>query len=33
MSRDFIKAILCFLVDKAVLDDSEEDIKKFMKRK
>jgi hypothetical protein len=33
MPRNFIKRVLCFLVDKAILDDSEEDIKKFWKRK
>jgi hypothetical protein len=33
MSRDFIKVMLCLLVDKAILDDSEKEIKNFGKKK
>lgn len=33
MSKDFIKLMLCLIVDKAILDDSEKEIRKFMRKK
>jgi hypothetical protein len=33
MSKEFIQIMLCLLVEKAILDDSEEKIKKFINKK
>jgi hypothetical protein len=33
MSKEFVQLMLCLLVEKAVFDDSEEEIKKFKKKK